>query len=76
MATNVRDVMPPGWPDGPASPQPWKPLPTHLHTTIDSIIRSVAELPDRTSPEHDPTQMTVTESELRDILWRHLDHFA
>jgi hypothetical protein len=50
--------------------------PTHLHTTIDSIIRSVAELPDRTSPEHDPTQMTVTESELRDILWRHLDHFA
>lgn len=51
-------------------------LPTHLHTTIDSIIRAVAELPDRTSPEDDPTQMTVTESELRDILWRHLDHFA
>lgn len=51
-------------------------LPTHLHLTIDSIVRSVAELPDRTSSEHDPMQMIVTENELRDILWNHLDRFA
>jgi len=59
-----------------ASPVRLPMLPTHLHITIDSIVRAVAELPDRTSPEHDPTQMTVTEGELRDILWNHLDRFA
>lgn len=39
---------------------------------IDSIIRDVAELPDRTSPEDCPEAMLVTQDELRVILSRHL----
>lgn len=36
--------------------------------TIDAIIRDVAELPDRTSPEDWPDAMLVTADELRAIL--------
>jgi hypothetical protein len=35
---------------------------------IDSIVRDVAELPDRTSPDNRPDIMLVSDSELRDIL--------
>jgi hypothetical protein len=37
-------------------------------SAIDSIIREVAELPDRNSPEGWPEAMIVTSDELRDIL--------
>lgn len=47
--------------------------PSALDDTITSIIRDVAELPDRTSPGDDTETMLVRESELRDILWRHLE---
>jgi hypothetical protein len=36
--------------------------------TIHEIIRSAAELPDRTSPDDWPEAMLVTQDELRDIL--------
>ena len=39
---------------------------------VDRIIRAVADLPDRTSPEDDPTTILVSEGELRDILWGNL----
>lgn len=45
----------------------------HMHNRIDSIIRDIAELPDRTSPDGQPDVMLVSDGELRDILWRHLD---
>lgn len=35
---------------------------------IDAIIRDVAELPDRTSPEGQPDMMLVTANELRHVL--------
>lgn len=35
---------------------------------IDKVVRSVAELPDRNSPEGWPEAMLVTAGELRDIL--------
>lgn len=35
---------------------------------INSIVRKVAELPDRDSPKDHPEMMTVTDSELRLIL--------
>lgn len=35
---------------------------------IERIIREVAELPDRTSPDDEPSLMTVRETELREIL--------
>lgn len=38
---------------------------------IDNVIRDVAELPDRTSPEDWPEAMLVTADELRMILERH-----
>lgn len=44
-----------------------------IDDTISSIIRDVAELPDRTSPGDDAETMLVRESELRNILWRHLE---
>lgn len=37
-----------------------------------AIIRDVAELPDRTSPEDQPEMMLVTAEELRAILEAHL----
>lgn len=46
--------------------------PTKLHDIIDSIIRDICELPDRTSPDGQPDVMLVSDGELRDILWRHL----
>ncbi len=39
---------------------------------IDHVIRDVAELPDRTSPDDNPDTMLVTTRELRDILWQRL----
>lgn len=39
---------------------------------VDDIIRDVAELPDRTSPEGWPEAMLVTEEELRRILTAHI----
>lgn len=42
------------------------------NTAIESIIRDIAELPDRTSPEDQPEAMLVTSDELRIILTRHL----
>lgn len=47
-----------------------------MDDVISSIIRDVAELPDRTSPGDDMETMLVRESELRDILWRHLADWA
>lgn len=35
---------------------------------IDSIVRDVAELPDRDSPDEHPEMMTVSDKELRDII--------
>ena len=40
----------------------------NLATTEDEIIRHVAELPDRSSPEDWPEAMLVTENELRKII--------
>lgn len=37
---------------------------------VDWVIREVAELPDRTSPDNAPNEMTVTAEELRGILER------
>lgn len=39
---------------------------------IDLILRDVAELPDRTSPDDWPEALLVTAEELREILERHL----
>ena len=39
---------------------------------IDMIIRDIAELPDRTSPEDWPDAMIVTAEELEDILTNRL----
>lgn len=39
---------------------------------IDGVVRDVAELPDRTSPDDWPGAMLVTEDELRAILLAHL----
>ena len=41
-------------------------------STVDLIIRDIAELPDRTSPSDQPEMMLVTEDELRVILERYL----
>lgn len=38
---------------------------------IRNVLRDVAELPDRTSPEDQPDMMLVTGAELRAILERH-----
>ena len=38
-----------------------------LRQVIDLIVRDVAELPDRTSPDDWPEAMLVTDAELRDI---------
>lgn len=40
---------------------------------VENIIRDVAELPDRTSPEDWPDAMLVTADELDEILQRHLN---
>lgn len=51
-----------------------KPSPTRHAVSImkqrvmDDIVREVAELPDRTSPEDRPDMMLVTADELRAIL--------
>lgn len=39
-----------------------------LDEWIDSIVRDVAEIPDRNSPDDNPEMMLVTEKELRAIL--------
>lgn len=44
-----------------------------LAPVIDEIIRAVAELPNRTSPEDNPDMMLVTVEELWDILTSRLD---
>ena len=44
-----------------------------MKTTIDTIIREVAELPDRTSPSDQPDMMLVTGDELRTIITNALD---
>lgn len=41
---------------------------TPVELWVDLIVRDVAELPDRTSPEEWPEAMIVTDEELRDIL--------
>lgn len=47
-----------------------------MNRVIDDIIRDVAELPDRTSPEDWPDAMLVTADELRVILSAHLPAFS
>jgi hypothetical protein len=42
------------------------------NTAIQAILRDVAELPDRNSPDDSPDMMLVTSEELRVILMRHL----
>lgn len=49
---------------------------TPMHDRVDSIIRDICELPDRTSPEGQPDVMIVSDGELRDILWRHLEDLS
>lgn len=44
-----------------------------LRELIDLIVRDVAELPGRSSPDDWPEAMLVTNSELRDILFSRLD---
>jgi len=39
---------------------------------IASVLRDVAELPDRSSPDGKPDMMLVTGAELREILIEHL----
>lgn len=41
---------------------------SNLDSWINSIVRDVAELPDRTSPDEQPEMMLVTDKELRDII--------
>lgn len=43
---------------------------------IDGVLRDVAELPDRTSPDDQPGMMLVTVDELRGILLRWLSFDA
>ncbi|ENV97837.1 hypothetical protein F938_01246 [Acinetobacter bereziniae LMG 1003 = CIP 70.12] len=43
-----------------------------LNEKINLIIRDVAELPDRTSPEDFPEALIVTSDELEEILIHHL----
>ena len=40
---------------------------------IDSIVRDVAELPDRNSPDDNPEMMLVTDTELRAIIQERCD---
>lgn len=40
----------------------------NVETLIETVIRNVAELPDRTSPENQPDMMLVSAEELRVIL--------
>ena len=42
--------------------------------TITKIVRDVAELPDRTSPDDQPDMMLVTAEELQAILARHFSN--
>ena len=45
-----------------------QPEPAGVDDVVNEIIRDVAELPDRTSPEDWPDAMLVTADELRTIL--------
>ena len=45
---------------------------SNLQDKIELIIRDVAELPDRTSPEDWPEALIVTSDELEEILTQHL----
>jgi hypothetical protein len=47
-----------------------------LAQTKDAIIRDVADLPDRTSPDDQPEMMMVSGEELQMILDRHLEWAA
>lgn len=49
-------------------PTPAQPAPVVPEGWIDGVLREVAELPDRTSPEDEPDMMLVTADELRSIL--------
>lgn len=40
---------------------------------VDNIVRDIAELPDRTSPDVQPDMMLVTEVELGLIIGRHIE---
>lgn len=44
----------------------------NISEKIELIIRDVAELPDRTSPEHWPEALILTSDELEEILSKHL----
>lgn len=44
-----------------------------MNGLIDLIVRDVAELPDRTSPDDHPEMMAVADHELRNILFNRLD---
>ena len=44
-----------------------------MQERIAAIILDVCELPDRTSPDDRPEELTVSVSELRTILERHLE---
>jgi hypothetical protein len=41
---------------------------SNIENWIDSIVRDVAELPDRNSPDDQPEMMLVSDKELRDII--------
>ena len=45
---------------------------SNLQDKLELIIRDVAELPDRTSPEDWPEALIVTSDELEEILTQHL----
>lgn len=45
-----------------------KPMSLNVDAWIDSIIRDVAEIPDRNSPDNSPEIMLVTSKELRAII--------
>lgn len=47
-----------------------------IDNLIDSIVRDVAELPDRNSPDDQPEIMLVTDTELRTIIQFHFENFA
>lgn len=57
-----------------------QPVAPSWRSAVQAIIRDVADLPDRTSPDDDPSIMLVSEDELSEILVKHLkpdiDHTA
>lgn len=60
------------WNASKAAPEGFVLVPLDVAEKIELIIRDVAELPDRTSPEDWPEALIVTSGELEEILTQHL----